>query len=258
MATTTPRQLTLLADNLQLSLLDRARTQSLDVGPNKQQDVQITRSLKELQDGLEELEERENDLAVLQNYSEDLERLRPRYEQLYAQLHGEAPAAAPAKPSEPAPQRPVSQSRRNKSVRFRDNPNVPAEDDAEAVANRAALFTDQQRYTDEPERPDQSHLNNQQLYQGHNQVMQEQDDHLDALGQSVRRQRMLGIEMGNELEEQNELLGDVERGVDRHTTTLDRARRRLGNVARGSKDNWSWVTIGILICVLVLLIIVLK
>ena len=64
--------------------------------------------------------------------------------------------------------------------------------------------------------------------------------------------------MGNELEEQNELLQDVERGVDRHTTTLDRAKKRLTTVARKSKDNWSWVTIGILIVILVLLIAVLN
>ena len=64
--------------------------------------------------------------------------------------------------------------------------------------------------------------------------------------------------MGDELDEQNDLLEDVEGGVDRHTTTLERARKRLGWVERKGRGNWSWVTIGILILILVLLIVVLK
>ncbi len=68
---------------------------------------------------------------------------------------------------------------------------------------------------------------------------------------------MLGIAMGDELEEHNEMLVDVERGVDRHGTTLERARRRLGNVARqGKGGNWTWITIGVLVLLLVLLIVV--
>ncbi|KAK3113236.1 hypothetical protein LTR53_009660 [Teratosphaeriaceae sp. CCFEE 6253] len=258
MATTTPRQLTLLADQLNLTLLDRQRAQALNFEPNRQQDAQITRSLTELQSGLEELEERENDLAVLQNYSEDLERLRPRYEELYARFHGSAPSSQP-KRAEAAQQRPAPDGRRSKSVRFRDNPNLPPsdDDDAEAAANRTALFTEQ-RYRDDPPPPDQSDLDNQQIHAQHTSTLREQDAHLDTLGLSVRRQRMLGIEMGDELEGQNALLDDVEAGVDRHQSTLQRAQGRLGRVARGSRDNWSWVTIGILICVLVLLIVVLK
>jgi syntaxin 8 len=64
--------------------------------------------------------------------------------------------------------------------------------------------------------------------------------------------------MGDELDEQNVLLDDVERGVDRHTTTLERARKRLGNVARKSKASGSWITIGILIIILILVIAILK
>jgi len=88
--------------------------------------------------------------------------------------------------------------------------------------------------------------------------MQDQDGQLDVLGQSVRRQRDLSIQMGTELDEQGVLLQDVEGGVDRHQGTLDRARGRLGRVSRSAKDNWSWVTIGILMMILILLIVLLK
>ena len=99
---------------------------------------------------------------------------------------------------------------------------------------------------------------NQVIHEHHKNVLREQDEHLNTLGQSIGRQRVLGISIGNELDEQNELLTDVESGVDRHQSTLDRARTRLGNVARKSKGNGSWITIAILIIVLMLLIIVLK
>jgi syntaxin 8 len=262
MSTSSPHQLFLLADHLKLSILERQRAISLNLEANKQ-DSHISRSLANLQEGIEHLESQESDLGQAEDSSSDLSRLRKQYKDLYSRFHGSAPPSPELrKPNDPslregfdAAQSTPSQSRRNKSVRFRDNPN---EEDPVEVANRAALFSDTERYRDEPEAPDQSQLDNQQIHAYHKQVLRDQDDQLDTLGQSLGRQRVLGIQMGNELDEQNELLDDVERGVDRHTTTLDRARRRLGTVARKSKDNWSWLTIGILIVILVLLIVVLN
>lgn len=263
MPQTNTRQLFLLADHLKLSLLERQRAEALNLDTAKQ-DTEITRSLTTLSEGLEEL-------GADDDANPDHSQLRKQYEDLYRQYYGEAPAvpetlrrpnddslaedfeAAQKKPS--AAER--ARARASKSVRFRDDPEEN-QGDADEDANRAALFAEQERYRDEPEGPDQTGLDNQQIHAYHSQVIREQDEQLDVLGQSVRRQRMLGIEMGNELEEQNELLDDVERGVDRHGSTLERARTKLGNVARKSKDNWNWVTIGILICILVLLIILLK
>ena len=265
MSGTSPHQLFLLADHLKLSLLERQRAISLNLEPHKQ-DSHISRSLSNLQEGIEALETKESDLGQAEDANSDLSRLRKQYEDLYSQFHGAAPSSAESqRPNDPslastfeAAQSRPEQPRRNKSVRFRDNPkDAPPEDPVE-VANRAALFSDTERYRDEPEGPDQSELDNQQIHAYHKQVLRDQDDQLDTLGQSIGRQRMLGIQMGDELEEQNELLEDVESGVDRHTTTLERAGKRLGYVARKSRDNWSWVTIGILIVILVLLIIVLN
>lgn len=256
MAPTHP--LLLLADHLKLSLLERQRAIAFKLDASKQ-DTQISKSLSSLQEGLEQLEAE----TAGETDDSDIEKIRQQYSELYAQFHGTAPPSAQStRPNDPslkddfdAAQSRPTQPRRNKSVRFRDDPD--AEDPAE-TANRAALFSDQQRYTDDPAAPDQTDLSNEQIHTYHKQVLHEQDEQLNVLGQSIGRQRMLGIQMGTELDEQNELLDDVESGVDRHQSTLDRARKRLGDVARKSKGNWSWITIAILICVLLLLIIVLK
>lgn len=262
-ATSSPSQLLLLTDHLKLSLLERQRAIALNIEAGKQ-DAQITRSLTSFQEGLEHLEAQQQDLGEAEDSNSDVAKLRTQYNDLYAQFHGEAPPAPELRrPNNPelsgdfeAAQGKHPQARRSKSVRFRDNENE--EEDPAETANRAALFSEQQRYTDEPAGPDQSELSNQHIHEYHKQVLRDQDEQLDTLGLSIGRQRVLGHHIGEELDIQNELLTDVESGVDRHQSTLDRARKRLGNVARKSKGNWSWITIAILICVLLLLIIVLK
>ena len=138
-------------------------------------------------------------------------------------------------------------------MRFTDNPNSnPHYGDQ---ANQAALFP----YRDEPEGPpDQSELNNQQIHAYHKNVLQDQDEQLDRLGDSIGRQRELSIQIGDELDDQVQMLDDVEEHVDRHQSTLDRARKSLGDVARKSRDNKQLTIILVLIIVLVLLIIILK
>nr|POE46744.1 isoepoxydon dehydrogenase patn [Quercus suber] len=256
MTSSTPHQLFLLADHLKLSLLERQRAIALKI-PAEKQDSAISRSLTSFRDGLEVLESPSSS-----GDPADVAKLRTQYQDLYTQFHGSAPPSAPNDPTLAkdfdAVQKKPAEPGRNKNVRFRDNPDDEEVEDPVAAANRAALFSDTARYRDEPEAPDQTGMDNQQIHAYHSQVLQEQDAQLDLLGQSVGRTRILGIQMGSELDEQAELLEDVERGVDRHSSTLERAQKRLGHIARKSKDNWNWVVIGILICILVLLIIVLK
>ncbi|GAB7352491.1 hypothetical protein MBLNU459_g2895t1 [Dothideomycetes sp. NU459] len=261
---TNPNQLFLLADHLKLSLLDRQRAIALKLEPARQ-DTHIARSLDTLREGIEALqanraqqEELGEDASSL---ATQIARLQTQHADLAAQFH--APSDTPLSPSIAKPNDPTLRpdfaaasttrpSRSPKNVRFRDNPSAP---DAEDAANRASLFPP--AYRDEPE-PDasaaQANLDNQQIHAYHTQVLRDQDAQLDVLGESIGRQRVLGIQMGSELDEQNEMLEDVEAGVDRHQGTLDRARNRLGKVARKAKDNWSWVTIAILILILILLI----
>lgn len=233
----------------------------MNLPSSTQKDAQITRSLSNFSESLTALEAEDEP-------SEDLPSLRKQYNQLYAQFHGTAPPSDDAtQPNDPslapdfaAAQRRPSSKAANKNVRFRDDPAVEEED-----ANRAALFSStssqQQPYTDEPlsAQQEQQGMDNQQIHAYHSQVLREQDEQLDVLGQSVGRQRLLGIQMGDEIDEQNEMLDDVERGVDRHTGTLDAAQRRLGRIARKGREGWnSWITIAILVVVLLLLIVVLK
>lgn len=116
-----------------------------------------------------------------------------------------------------------------------------------------------ERYTDEPDGPpDQSHLSNQQIHEYHSQVLADQDEQLDQLGASIGRQRDISIQIGSELDDHAMMLEEVDERVDRHQSQLDRARGRLGKVARKAKDNWSMTTIIVLIVILVLLIVITK
>lgn len=101
-------------------------------------------------------------------------------------------------------------------------------------------------------------MDNQQIHTYHKQVLQQQDEQLDRLGESIGRQRDLSIQIGDELDDHIQMLDDVEQHVDRHQGRLDGARRQLGNVARKARDNKQITIILILIIILVLLIVILK
>ena len=285
-----PSQLLLLCDHIKLSLLERQRAISLNLTPNPSTDSNISRSLESLHEGIESLAQRSSDTDSISN-------LRSQYNDLSRQFSGdnsttaEATLSTPNDPSlqndfaraksrtslddnssRPQVQPPTSnlkstfkapaiqspQPHSAKNVRFRDDPsNESLEDDEET---RAALFPS--RYTDDDDRantPDPSAgMDNLQIHAYHQQVIAEQDDQLDRLGESIGRQRHLSMAIGDELDGQAELLEDVERGVDRHQGRLDGASRRLKSVGRKASQNWGMTTIVVLIAILVLLIIILK
>ncbi|KAL9052835.1 MAG: hypothetical protein Q9162_005134 [Coniocarpon cinnabarinum] len=260
MSTAGPAQLFLLSDHIKLTLLERQRASSFDVDPSAQ-NAEISRSLKSFRDGLEALEAQQ--APELHN---DLPQLRKQYDDLMHEFDGSstpATAAAAAQPNDPCLTSDFSRasqalsmaptSRTSKSVRFRDDPNA----DAAHQANRAALmpFRDD---PDELDAPDHSHLDNQQIHEYHTHVMRDQDEQLDRLGASVGRQRELSIAMGDELEAQNELLDDVDQGVTRHSSQLDRAHKRVGKIARKAKDNLSVTIIISLVVILILLLVITK
>ena len=143
----------------------------------------------------------------------------------------------------PVPHHPVS-----KSVRFTDD---LVDDDP----NRNALLP----YRDSPS-PSYDHDNysNEEIHQQHAQIMQEQDDQLDRLGESIGRQHQLSIQIGDELEGQIGLLDEVDGHTERHVGRLDRARNRLGRIRRSAKGSSGMMTIIGLIIVLVILIVILK
>ncbi len=268
-----PSQLFLLADHIKLSLLERQRAISLNLDPTPTQSSQIARSLESFREGLEALEK-----SPQSNTSDvdQLQRLRSQYNDLSRQFYGDnLPSTAEAtitSPNDPAlaadfdraqqpgksPARSSSlkreASKASKSVRFRDS-----EEDDVLDPNRNALFP--AKYTDDPN-PEELDLtgtmSNEQIHAYHSQVMAEQDEQLDRLGESIGRQRHISMQIGDELEGQVELLDDVDRGVDRHQGRLDGAKRRLKGVSTKAKENWGMTTIIVLIVILVLLIVLFK
>lgn len=207
-------------------------------------------------------------IRASRSISSQLPRLRAQLAELSAQFDH---AASPSSPTLTTPNDPslaadfsaaqktkknssIRSTSRSKSVRFSDNPTADNDHDT----NRSALFP----YRDDPEDndapPDQSHLDNQQIHEYHSQVLRDQDDQLDRLGESISRQRELSMQIGNELDDHVMLLDDVEEGVDRHQAQFNRARGRLERFSRKAKDNWSLTIIVVLIIILVLLIVITK
>lgn len=84
---------------------------------------------------------------------------------------------------------------------------------------------------------DTEEMENPQALQLHQRVIDEQDESLDRLSASIRTQRELSIQIGDELDDHVRLLDDVDELVDRHQTRLTRARRRLDRFAETAKEN---------------------
>ncbi|KAJ6263797.1 hypothetical protein Dda_2369 [Drechslerella dactyloides] len=105
---------------------------------------------------------------------------------------------------------------------------------------------------------DTEDMSNTQMLTLHQRIMNDQDDTLDRLSESIGRQRELSIQIGDELDSQGELLDDLDDGVDRAQRRMTGARKRLDTFARKARDNGSMITIVVLIIVLVLLIALLK
>ncbi|KAH6656386.1 SNARE domain-containing protein [Truncatella angustata] len=155
------------------------------------------------------------------------------------------------------------QRNNSKMVRFSDNPSS-SNDDARDPDLEAQLFGS--RYRDNPsddsagyrDEIDSQNMNNQQIHAYHQQILDQQDAQLDALGDSISRQRELSMQIGDELDDQVAMLDEVDVQVDRHQGRLDRAKRRVDKIARTAGDNKQLVAIIVLIVVLVLLIALLK
>ena len=273
-----PSQLLLLADHIKLSLLERQRAISLGLEPNSQ-DKEISRSFESLREGIESTESEyarleENDDHDTADLKDQLDGVRLQYRDLLSQFQGVDADAFSSGDNDPALiqtkrsaslstpdiKHPVPQHPSSKSVRFMEASSgattVNVDDDD---PNRDALF---QPYRDSPSPPsrsnDQSAMSNQQIHDEHSQILRDQDDQLDRLGESIGRQHQLSIQIGDELEGHVALLDGMEADVDRHQSRLDVAKRRLNKIRKGAGDNWSMMTIIGLIIVLVILIVILK
>lgn len=290
-----PSQLFLLADHIKLSLLERQRAVSLDLEPNTR-DIEISRSLNSLRDSIEATESEYARLQHDDNSNKDeivdfkdqLDQLQLQFQDLSSQFHGDTgvinnannndnddqhPAVIRTKRGSPSSsssspdiKQPIPQHPSTKSVRFMDasvsnDGLVGGYRDDDDDPNRKSLF---QPYRDSPSPPPApdtdpySSWSNQQIHDHHSDVIRDQDDQLDRLGESIGRQHQLSIQIGDELDGHVTLLDGMDGDVDRHQSRLDLARRRLDKFRHNAKENWSMMTIIGLIIILVILIVILK
>lgn len=74
-------------------------------------------------------------------------------------------------------------------------------------------------------------LDNQGVLQLQKQMMHEQDEDVMVLARAVARQKELGIQIQEELEVQNEMLGMLDEDVTRVQGKMDVARKRIGKIS---------------------------
>lgn len=266
----TVAKLTLLADQTQISLDERARMAALGLEPSADEEREIFRSFQTLQSGIEALQE-----AVDVNAnpptkdSKALGRLLDVYRNLVELYVAQKPGldvkefelAPPPSPAAPVP----------KHVRFRENlvdvqePHVSqmhAEGGRQKDGGREELFITP--YHDEIDEPqgltDQAAAleTDHEHFQLQRQVMSEQDEHLDRLAASVGRQHQLSLDIHGELDSHLELLDEVDELTDGSSRRLHNAQKRLDTFSRKARNNGSLLTIAILFLIFIILLIVLK
>ncbi|KAL2132395.1 hypothetical protein VTI74DRAFT_3872 [Chaetomium olivicolor] len=277
--------LLILADDIKLSILDQKRAQRLNL-KQAPQDDRIKDSLEKLKRGLDALKEEQGRLQEAGDESKassllaTLTTLQKQYADLSSQFEGQATASststltqpndpslaadfAHAQSSRPSTSRASQPPQQKKAVRF-SSPST----DLESQTARANLFP----YRDDPSISDDdsagyrdhiasSNLTNAQIHAYHQDILDAQDAQLDALGESIARQRELSLQIGDELDSQVLMLDESERAADRQANALTRARRQVGRIARGAANSGEGRQMGaivLLIIILVLLIVVLK
>jgi len=252
MAPKTYSHLSMLADTTLTSLYERERLIRLGSHPSSSDDTEIRHSLDTLKLGLGQLESELEDAERSGASSQELKvkedvviKLQSQYDRLRGMMNG-------VEEEEIRP-------KRGKSIRLPEDDDLEAQRSAlfsPAGSRKTVRFSESNTYQPPPIRnddtPSSDLLSNQQ------QIMQDQDDSLDRLSESIGRQRELSIQIGDELDAHGELLEDVDGMVDRSRSRLDGARRQLDRFSKKAKDNGSMVVIGVLILVLVILIIIFK
>lgn len=283
-------QLFLLADHIKLSLLERQRAQSLNLDAESN-DGHISRSLDQFRDGLAALGQEQKRLQEAGDedgaltIGDNLPGLQKQYDDLTSQFHGfsspstsetlthpndpslaEDFAHATTSPTDAAAStsslRAKNPRASPKTVRFTDNPGAAGSQRDPDL--EAQLFGT--RYTDNPnddtagyrDEVEGQGMSNTQIHAYHQEILNQQDEQLDALGASIARQRELSMRIGDELDDQVAMLDDVDGAVDRHQNRLDRARNQVTRITRSANDNKQLVAIFVLIVILILLIAILK
>ncbi|CCE89792.1 Tlg1p TDEL_0A04600 [Torulaspora delbrueckii] len=87
------------------------------------------------------------------------------------------------------------------------------------------------------------------------QMIREQDTHLDSIHHTMTNLHLQAQTMGNELEDQGELLNEMDTNMDSLSNKLSRGRRQLEWVYEKNKERYNDCCIGLLIVVLIVLLV---
>ncbi|KJE93100.1 hypothetical protein CAOG_03940 [Capsaspora owczarzaki ATCC 30864] len=98
------------------------------------------------------------------------------------------------------------------------------------------------------EREDTQGLDNATLLSRQQQIMQDQDRGLDALQAAIARQKHIGVAIGDEVDSQNQLLDDLEDGMDHTHGKLRQETLHVMTITEKAKT-------GGMLCIICLLII---
>ncbi|GAN11214.1 conserved hypothetical protein [Mucor ambiguus] len=211
------QKLDLLADNTLSIVFEKQRLKQLKLNVDKYQ-INIDKNLTQLRDGIKVLEQQlseEEQTGARDTKAEEdkLIQLQVKVDKLDALLGNQDDATA----------REIllgDKRGKNSSVRF------------------TSIDMDQ---TDDME--------NGQILQLQQRIMDDQDQDLDHLSDAIRRQRELGLLIGDELETHAQIIDETEEMVDRTDERLRQAKKKLDYVGRKVKDNKS-------VCIVIALIMV--
>lgn len=101
--------------------------------------------------------------------------------------------------------------------------------------------------------------NNDFLRQEHdvqNSVMQTDDQTLDRLSSGIHRVKDTAVNIQDELQTQEHILDDIDRGMTRVQMRIDGAMKKVGKLIDSTSDTGKLICIGILFLILIFLIVV--
>jgi methyl-accepting chemotaxis protein len=97
-------------------------------------------------------------------------------------------------------------------------------------------------------------MNNQQLYDNNNEMINKQDEQLDAILNNVRKAKELNNDIGDEIEKQNPMLDNLHNGMQNVDKRMRKADTRLEALLKQQSYCCLYIIIGAELLVMVLLL----
>ncbi|WVQ67022.1 uncharacterized protein L199_005215 [Kwoniella botswanensis] len=259
-------------------LLERARIISLNLKPNPSSLSQIIRNLTSIKLDLDQLQlehglDQDPKGKLIDDGSEvgkgDIEELCERYDKLLEMLledelgkakvnelrREERRSPSPPIPT-PAP-KPIPSPIQTPT--FAEVPSLHIEPPTPGIQkNDLKPFRDYPDEYDLDEEERAAGMSHNEMLDHQQMMMNDQDERLNLLSNSIGRQNDLSVQIGSELDIHHQLLEDTDHAMDRTAHNLNRAKRRLDKVAGEARQYGSTITIVVLIFILLILIIVFK